>query len=158
MNLHLNHLHATVDAFKRSATSQEHKRDDEAERDLGSFEPGRWLVTDGTGKTSFNANAIPSLAFGGGYRGCLGECTLSASFDWCRWSLLFPAPFHTQFRSNRHSTFAGVRLARMEFRIVAVLLILSFEFLPLPDELRTTSCTEKIFRQPDKPYARLRVL
>lgn len=46
----------------------------------------------------------------------------------------------------------------MEFRIVAVLLILSFEFLPLPDELRTTSCTEKIFRQPDKPYARLRVL
>ncbi|KAL1869130.1 hypothetical protein Daus18300_005666 [Diaporthe australafricana] len=123
MNLQVNRLHATTDEFKRSAASQEHKREDEAERDLKSFEPRRWLVTDGTGKTSFNANAIPALAFGGGYRGCL-----------------------------------GVKLARMEFRIVVVLLILSFEFLPLPEEFRTTSCTEKIFRQPDTPYARLRAL
>lgn len=50
------------------------KKENEAEWDLESCEPRRWLVMDGTGKTSFNANAIPSLAFGGGYRGCLGEC------------------------------------------------------------------------------------
>lgn len=78
MNLHVNRLQPTTDDFKRSATSEEHKGGSKAERDIGSFEPRRWLVTDGTGKTSFNGNAIPSLAFGGGYRGCLGESCLIA--------------------------------------------------------------------------------
>lgn len=73
MSLHVNRLHADTDDFKRSPTSEEHKGRPEAERDIGSFEPRRWLATDGAGKTSFNGNAIPSLAFGGGYRGCLGE-------------------------------------------------------------------------------------
>ena len=73
MTLHVNRLHATTDEFKRSATSEEHKGGSEAERDIESFEPRRWLVTDETGKASFNGNAIPSLAFGGGYRGCLGK-------------------------------------------------------------------------------------
>ncbi|ROV89570.1 hypothetical protein VMCG_09950 [Cytospora schulzeri] len=131
MNLHVNRMPAPVDESKRSATCQEaavkHGEGDglqgAAGRDLGSFEPKRWLVRDKSGKESFNAHAIPSLAFGGGYRGCL-----------------------------------GVRLARMEFRIVVVLLILNFEFLPLPEELRTTSVTEKIFREPDTPYARVKAL
>lgn len=46
----------------------------------------------------------------------------------------------------------------MEVRIVVVLLILNFEFLSLPEDLRTTSVTEKIFREPDTPYARVKVL
>lgn len=46
----------------------------------------------------------------------------------------------------------------MEFRIVVVLLTLNFEFLPLPEELRTASCTEKMIRETDTPYARLRPL
>jgi hypothetical protein len=46
----------------------------------------------------------------------------------------------------------------MEFRIVVVLLILNFELLPLPEELRITSATEKIFREPDMPYARAKAL
>lgn len=46
----------------------------------------------------------------------------------------------------------------MELKIAIALLILNFEFLSLPDELRTMSCAERIFRQPDTPYARLKVL
>lgn len=80
MSLHVNRLHADTDDFKRSATSEEHKGGPEAERDIKSFEPRRWLATDGAGKPSFNGNAIPSLAFGGGYRGCLGEWSFIACF------------------------------------------------------------------------------
>lgn len=52
----------------------------------------------------------------------------------------------------------GQKLARIEFRIVVVLLILNFEFLPLPEELQTTDAIEKVFREPSKPYARVRAL
>lgn len=45
-----------------------------AGRDLHLFEPRRWIVRDeATGKETFNAYALPSLAFGGGFRGCFGE-------------------------------------------------------------------------------------
>lgn len=37
-----------------------------------------------------------------------------------------------------------------------VLLILNFEFLPLPEELNGWSAQEKIFRHPDYPYARIK--
>ncbi|KAK7746457.1 hypothetical protein SLS53_002416 [Cytospora paraplurivora] len=129
MNLHINRQPAPVDESKRSATSQEaavklgegNGIQGPAGRSLGSFEPRRWLVTDKTGKESFNAHAITTLAFGGGYRGCIGQ-----------------------------------KLARIEFRIVVVLLILNFEFLPLPEELQTTDAIEKVFREPRKPYARVR--
>lgn len=46
----------------------------------------------------------------------------------------------------------------MEFRMAVVLLILNFKFLDLPEEYKTMSATEKMFRQPDKPYARLEIL
>ncbi|SPQ24085.1 98bcb0d1-d493-4b7c-8817-0a47768b614d [Thermothielavioides terrestris] len=86
-------------------------------RDLGTFQPRRWLVRDEqTGKEVFNAYAVPSLTFGGGYRGCFGR-----------------------------------KLAVMELRIMVVLLILSFEFLPLPEDLRGMSAHEKVFREPDFP-------
>jgi hypothetical protein len=39
-----------------------------------------------------------------------------------------------------------------------VLLILSFEFLPLPEDLRGMSAHEKVFREPDFPFAKVRVL
>lgn len=82
MNLHINRQPAPVSESKRSATSQEaavklgegNGIQGPAGRNLGSFEPRRWLVTDKTGKESFNAQAITTLAFGGGYRGCIGKC------------------------------------------------------------------------------------
>lgn len=46
----------------------------------------------------------------------------------------------------------------MEIKIAIALIILNFEFLVLPDELRTTTAAERIFRQPDTPYAHLKVL
>ncbi|KAH8784899.1 cytochrome P450 [Diaporthe sp. PMI_573] len=52
----------------------------------------------------------------------------------------------------------GRRLATMEFRILIVLLILNFEFLPLPEDLSGWSAQEKIFRHPDFPYARIKIL
>jgi len=81
-NLHINRQPAPVDEAKRSHSSQEAatKRGDgfqgPAGRDLGRFEPKRWLVEDESGQEVFNPFALPNLAFGGGYRGCFGE-----SFD-----------------------------------------------------------------------------
>lgn len=46
----------------------------------------------------------------------------------------------------------------MEFRIAVVILILNFELQQLPDNLKSMSATESVFRQPDLPYVKLRVL
>lgn len=46
----------------------------------------------------------------------------------------------------------------MEYRILVVLLILNFEFLPLPKHMSGWSAQEKIFRHPDYPHARVKVL
>lgn len=79
LNLHVNRQPAPVDETKRSHSSQEAaiKRGDglrgPAGRDLGRFEPRRWLVKDESGREVFNPSALPNLAFGGGYRGCFGE-------------------------------------------------------------------------------------
>lgn len=83
LNLHINRQLAPVDEAKRSRSCQEaaSKRGDgfhgPAGHNLGSFEPKRWLVKDDTGKDVFNPNALPTLAFGGGYRGCFGKSVLS---------------------------------------------------------------------------------
>ncbi|KAK3361821.1 cytochrome P450 [Lasiosphaeria ovina] len=129
-NYHINRTPAPADEATRSATSRDAaiKRGDgfqgAAGRDLDRLNPRRWLVRDDkTHKEVFNSNALPSLAFGGGFRGCFGR-----------------------------------KLAVMEFRIIAVLLILNFEFLELPNELENMTCVEKIFRIPDMAYAKIRAL
>ncbi|KAK8060114.1 hypothetical protein PG996_010044 [Apiospora saccharicola] len=53
---------------------------------------------------------------------------------------------------------AGRKLATMEFRIVVTLLILNFEIQELPQKYKCLSATEKLFREPDMPYAKLRAL
>ncbi|KAI1369435.1 cytochrome P450 [Xylaria arbuscula] len=53
---------------------------------------------------------------------------------------------------------AGRKFATMEFRIIVVLLIMNLEFLELPDDLKTPGAIEGIFREPETPYAKLRVL
>ncbi|ETS79937.1 hypothetical protein PFICI_07466 [Pestalotiopsis fici W106-1] len=130
MNYHFNHAPVPVDESKRTLSSKAaaSKFGDgihgTSGHDLGVFEPRRWLVRDEkTGADVFNPYALPSLAFGGGFRGC-----------------------------------AGRKLATMEFRIVVTLLILNLKFLDLPEDLKTLSATEKIFRQSDKPFVRLEVL
>ncbi|KAI0391539.1 cytochrome P450 [Xylariaceae sp. FL0594] len=130
MNYHVDRPPVPVDESRRTPGSRAaiEKHGDGfrgiAGRDIGAFEPRRWLLRDeSTGKEAFNPHALPSIAFGGGYRGC-----------------------------------AGRKLAYMELRIMVTLLILNLEFLELPAEYKSMSATEKIFRQPDKPYARVRVL
>ncbi|CAG9945149.1 unnamed protein product [Clonostachys rosea f. rosea IK726] len=130
MNFHINHTPAPADETKRTAGAKAavakngNGFESRAGRDLGNFEPRRWLVQDETtGKETFNPTALPSLAFGGGYRGCTGR-----------------------------------KLAYMEFRIVVTLIILSFEFLELPEELKTFSCKERIFRRPNTPHAKLKIM
>lgn len=82
MNYHLDQAPAPWDESKRSTTSKSAaaKHGDglktSAGRDLGAFEPQRWLQKDESGKETFNAYAIPTLAFGGGYRGCAGKSDL----------------------------------------------------------------------------------
>jgi hypothetical protein len=46
----------------------------------------------------------------------------------------------------------------MELRIMVVLLVLSFEFLPLPEEYQSMAATEKVFREPKFPFAKIRAL
>lgn len=80
LNLHINRSPCPVDESTRSASSQAAgaKFGDgfklDAGRDIGAFEPRRWLVKDrDTGKETFNSYALPTLAFGGGLRGCPGK-------------------------------------------------------------------------------------
>jgi len=84
MNYHIDHEPVEVDAAKRTPASRAaiEKHGDgfqtDAARDLGVFEPRRWIARDKkTGKEVFNAYALPSLAFGGGFRGCSGKCSRS---------------------------------------------------------------------------------
>ncbi|KAK8071660.1 hypothetical protein PG996_005008 [Apiospora saccharicola] len=131
MNYHFNHAPYPVNESDRSASSQtagakygDDRLYGSAGHDLGNFEPKRWLVKDAqTEREVFNPYALPSLAFGGGYRGCSGR-----------------------------------KLAVMEFRLIVVLLVLNFEFLELPDNLKTLKASEKVFRSPDMPFVRLQAL
>ena len=70
----------TIDERLRSLSSREarDKRkfgsgiDGPAGDDLAAFQPERWLTTSDEGKESFDAYALPRLAFGNGPRGCFG--------------------------------------------------------------------------------------
>lgn len=80
MNFHIDRAPVPVDESKRSSGSRAAVArvgdglQSDAGRDLDRFEPRRWLVKDEvTGKVTFNAHALPSLALGGGYRGCFGK-------------------------------------------------------------------------------------
>lgn len=106
LNLHINRQPAPVDEAKRSRSSQDaaSKRGDGFEgpagRDLGRFEPKRWLVKNESGQDVFNPYALTNLAFGGGYRGCFGESFYRPWFFdallrshqvavWLRWNIVF---------------------------------------------------------------------
>ncbi|KAK0610828.1 cytochrome P450 [Immersiella caudata] len=80
MNLRVNKQPLDVDESLRSETSRaaQAKRtrggfEGPSGRDLEQFEPRRWLAQDATGKEVYDAYALPSLNFGGGFRGCFGK-------------------------------------------------------------------------------------
>jgi hypothetical protein len=80
LNFHINHDPFPVDVSKRSPSSQAAMANhgtavnSSEAPGLATFEPKRWLTTDvTTGREVFNAYAVPSIAFGGGLRGCYGR-------------------------------------------------------------------------------------
>lgn len=86
-NVHINRAPLPVDESKHSPTVQFGKHghcfSGAAGRDLSSFQPTRWLFKDEeTGQEKFDAYALPSLAFGGGYRGCFGRWHSSELCSW----------------------------------------------------------------------------
>lgn len=87
MNYHFDHAPYPVNESDRSASSQtagakygDDRLYGSAGHDLGNFEPRRWLVKVAqTERKVFNPYALPSLAFGGGYRGCSGKQNINES-------------------------------------------------------------------------------
>lgn len=53
---------------------------------------------------------------------------------------------------------AGKKLAMQELKIIMVQIMLNFEFLPLPDELKDMKAIERVFRQPIQCHVKLRAL
>ncbi|KAJ8104591.1 hypothetical protein ONZ43_g7775 [Nemania bipapillata] len=87
LNMHVNGAPCLVDDSKRSPSCQvaiaKHGNGflGEAGKDLHTFEPRRWLIRDpATGHDVFDAYRMPSLAFGGGYRGCFGRKLATMEF------------------------------------------------------------------------------
>ncbi|KAI1359418.1 cytochrome P450 [Xylaria arbuscula] len=87
LNMHINASPYPVDDSKRSLSSRtamaKHGNGfmGAAGQNLNSFEPRRWLEEDPvTGREVFNAYSLPSLAFGGGYRGCFGRKLANIEF------------------------------------------------------------------------------
>ncbi|KAK4442074.1 cytochrome P450 [Podospora aff. communis PSN243] len=80
LNLRIDHDPFPVDEAIRSPTSRaaQLKRtrggfEGESGRDITKFEPRRWLTKDAEGREVFDAYSLPTLGFGGGYRGCFGK-------------------------------------------------------------------------------------
>lgn len=77
LNLHIDRAPNPVDESKRSSSSQAAaaRFGDriKGRSDLSSFDPGRWLVKNEKGVEIFHPQALPSTAFGGGFRGCHGK-------------------------------------------------------------------------------------
>ena len=45
-------------------------------QNLDVFEPSRWITRDEKGNEMFDVNTLPTLWFGGGFRGCFGKLPL----------------------------------------------------------------------------------
>lgn len=90
LNLHIDRAPAPIHESKRSLSSQAAaaRLGDgiKGARGLASFDPGRWLVKSEKGTEAFHAQALPSTAFGGGFRGCFGTLSPSSQLP----TLIFP--------------------------------------------------------------------
>lgn len=60
--------------------------------------------------------------------------------------------------ANDVSPCTGKKLAIQELRILIVLLVLNFEFLPPPSDLTGMDAEESIFRKPQQCFVKVREL
>lgn len=130
-----------VEEHTRSASSQASKNKTGVWEvsDISVFKPERWLRRTGEkGEVEFQRNAGPNLQFGAGIRGCFGML-----YCFCR-------------KDKVSDHFTGRRLAYIELRMLIVLIVWNFELLPVPEGLGTYHSINKITRQPQKCYLRLK--
>lgn len=106
------------------------------EEDIAEYHPERWLRDDG----SFDAKALPKLAFSVGPRACFGKSWVEP----------------ITFRKMRILTRIGRKFAAQQFRIMLVVLVLNFEFLPVPDELNSNDAYTSLTRSPSQCYSRMK--
>jgi hypothetical protein len=52
----------------------------------------------------------------------------------------------------------GRKSAMIEFRMIIVVMIMTLEFEELPAEYKSMKASETIFRQPQQPFAKIRML
>ncbi|KAI0425062.1 cytochrome P450 [Xylaria sp. FL1042] len=156
LNFHVERTPFPIDESIRSKSSQTAaaRREDgffnDANQDVGMFEPRRWLASDQlAGKETFKPYAIPRLGFGAATGGVLVKRPHPF--------LLILSSCHV-LRLILLSLSVGRNLATMEVRIFIVLLILNFEFLALPEELRGMGGIDNMLRRPNMPFAKIRVL
>ena len=139
------------DIRSKSSQAAQEKRlrgglEGESGRDLDVFEPRRWLTKDEKGKEVFDPNSLPSLIFGGGLRGCFGKYMALLQTLFCH---------GIRVHINSCAQPTGKKLAMQELRIIIVLLILNFDFRPLPGELASMEGVEKLFRRPRSSHVNL---
>ncbi|KUI57025.1 Cytochrome P450 3A16 [Cytospora mali] len=108
----------TVPESARSANSRVNKMGYGAiwQQDMDEYHPERWMRDDG----SFDAKAVPKLAFSAGPRGCFGR-----------------------------------KFAQQQFRIMLVVMVLNFEYLPIPEELNSYDAFSKLTRSPCQCFVRM---
>lgn len=117
--------------------------------DMDEYHPERWLLDDGT----FDAKALPRLAFSTGPRPCSGESPPMlgpTSQSWIKYS--------TQEVPLADLIHLGRKFAQTNFRIMLVVLVLNLEFLPIPDDLNSDDALMGLSRSPIQCFARIKPL
>ena len=136
----------------RSASSKPRHSGKWSRESKGLYQPERWLDAKG----DFDAYAGPMLPFGAGPRGCFGMMN----------ALPLPLSFPSRtLGASEKLPLCGVcetmltcgigqRLARIELRMMIIMLVLSFEFRPIPEEYASFRAEEVINRGPHVTYIR----
>ncbi|KAM5471942.1 hypothetical protein MauCBS54593_003349 [Microsporum audouinii] len=122
-----------------------------AKEDIYRYKPERWIRKDDIGNEIFNPHALTRHAFSLGPRGCFGDLNLvlfTFSIHMGLMWVLMPNSFEN----------IGKRLAIQELRVVLTLLVLNFQFMPVPDELDSFGGLQKILRHPQQCYVKLVVI
>lgn len=113
---------------------------------MDDFRPERWLDEDG----KYDPKRFPRLAFSAGPRVCYG--TFFVFFP----TLSSPSVSRTLWLTRVR--LSGQRLALQELYITLSLLVLTFKFEAVPEELNTMGGLQRVLRVPQKSYIRLSVL
>lgn len=109
---------ATVPESARSENSRLNKMGYGAfwQQDMGEYHPERWLRDDGT----FDAKAVPKLAFSAGPRGCFGECLPISNEDcWLVRSAAVKLTYHPRTKIRPAAVPHNARCDGAEFRVSA---------------------------------------